>query len=111
MGHQGRSRLLIIEHNPKYHDYGKEEPTHVTFQVLGSGYQDPAKDLKSLPREYLLQNIHHRSYLARTQAAKALRKVGALDELTKFLSDPDPRLRRAALDGLIELELLVRRRR
>ena len=94
--------FLSIEHNPKYHDYGKEEPTHVTFQVLGSGYQDPAKDLKSLPREYLLQNIHHRSYLARTQAAKALRKVGALDELTKFLSDPDPRLRRAALDGLID---------
>ncbi len=94
--------FLSIEHNPKYHDYGKEEPTHVTFQVLGNGYQEPKMDLKSLPREYLLQNIHHRSYLARTQAAKALRKVGALDELTKFLSDPDPRLRRAALDGLID---------
>jgi hypothetical protein len=94
--------FLSIEHNPKFHDYGPEEPTHVIFQVLGNGYQEPTKDLNSLPKEMLLKNIHHRSYLARTQAAKALRKVGALDELEKFLSDPDPRLRRAALDGLID---------
>ena len=40
--------------------------------------------------------------MIRTQAAKALRKVGAFDELEKLLSDPDPRLRRAALDGLID---------
>jgi hypothetical protein len=46
--------------------------------------------------------MHHRRYVVRTQAALALRKVGALDELEKFLSDPDPRLRRAALDGLMD---------
>jgi hypothetical protein len=94
--------FLSIEHNPKFQDYGPQEPTHVIFQVLGNGYQEPTKDIHSLSREYLLKNIHHRSYLARTQAAKALRKVGAFDELEKFLSDPDPRLRRAALDGLID---------
>ena len=46
--------------------------------------------------------MYHRRYIVRTQAALALRKVGALDALEKFLSDPDPRLRRAALDGLID---------
>ncbi len=94
--------FFSIEHNPKFHDYGPEEPAHIPFYALGDGYQQPEKDLNSLPREILLKNIHHRRYVVRTQAALALRKVGALDELEKFLSDPDPRLRRAAIDGLID---------
>ncbi len=94
--------FLSIENHPKFKDYGPEEPIHVTFQVLGHGYAAPTKDLKTLPREYLLQNMHHRNYVIRTQAAKALCKVGAMDEMEKFLSDPDPRLRRAAIDGLID---------
>jgi len=94
--------FFSIEHHPKYFDYGPEEPAHLAFFELGDAYQKPEKDLSSLPREMLLKNMHHRRYIVRTQAALALRKVGALDELEKFLSDPDPRLRRAALDGLID---------
>ena len=94
--------FFSIEHNPKYLEYGPEEPSHIPFYALGDGYQKPEKDLNSLPREFLLKNMHHRRYVVRTQAALALRKVGALDELEKFLSDPDPRLRRAALDGLMD---------
>ena len=94
--------FFSIDHNPKFHDYGPEEPAHIAFFALGDGYTQPEKDLKSLPREIILKNMHHRRYIVRTQAALALRKVGALDELEKFLSDPDPRLRRAALDGLID---------
>jgi hypothetical protein len=94
--------FFSIEHSPKFHEYGPEEPAHIPFYALGDGYQKPEKDLNSLPREILLKNMHHRRYVVRTQAALALRKVGALDELEKFLSDPDPRLRRAALDGLID---------
>jgi hypothetical protein len=94
--------FLSIDHNPKYFDYGPEEPAHVPFYALGGAYHKPAKDLKSLPRETLLKNIHHRNYMIRTQAGKALREVGAFDELEKLLSDPDPRVRRAALDGLID---------
>ncbi|MFM7181778.1 MAG: DUF6288 domain-containing protein [Verrucomicrobiales bacterium] len=94
--------FFSIDHHPKFFDYGPDEPAHLPFIVLGDAYQKPEKDLKTVPREILLKNIHHRSYMLRTQAAKALRKVGALDELEKFLSDPDPRLRRAALDGLID---------
>jgi hypothetical protein len=94
--------FFSIEHNPKFHDYGPEEPAHIPFFALGDAYTQPEKDLSSLPREVLLKNMHHRRYIVRTQAALALRKVGALDELEKFLSDPDPRLRRAALDGLMD---------
>lgn len=94
--------FLSIDHHPKYLEYGPEEPAHVPFLALGDAYQKPQKDLHSLPREMLLKNMHHRRYIVRTQAALALREVGALDELEKFLSDPDPRLRRAALDGLID---------
>jgi len=94
--------FFSIDHNPKYFDYGPEEPAHIAFFALGDAYTKPEKDLNSLPREILLKNMYHRRYIVRTQAALALRKVGALDELEKFLSDPDPRLRRAALDGLID---------
>jgi hypothetical protein len=69
---------------------------------LGGAYHKPEKDLNSLPRETLLKNIHHRNYMIRTQAGKALREVGAFDDLEKLLRDPDPRVRRAALDGLID---------
>jgi hypothetical protein len=69
---------------------------------LGGAYHQPEKDLKTLPRETLLKNIYHRNYMIRTQAGKALRTVGAFDELEKLLRDADPRVRRAALDGLID---------
>jgi len=94
--------FLSIEHSPKYFDYGPEEPAHLAFFALGDAYQQPQGDLSSLPREVLLKNVHHRRYVVRVKAAIALRKVGALDDLERLLSHPDPRLRRAALDGLID---------
>ena len=94
--------FLSIDHNPKYFEYSPEEPADVPFHALGGAYHKPAKDLNSLPRETLLKNIHHRNYMIRTQAGKALREVGAFDELEKLLRNPDPRVRRAALDGLID---------
>ena len=53
-------------------------------------------------REAILKNVYHKRYMIRAQAAKALREIGAFDELEKLLRDPDPRVRRAALDGLID---------
>ncbi len=94
--------FLSIEHNPRYLEYGPEEPAHVPFFALGGAYHKPEKDLNSLPKETLLKNIYHRNYMIRTQAGKALLAVGAFDELEKLLRDPDPRVRRAALDGLID---------
>jgi hypothetical protein len=94
--------FLSIDHNPKYFGYGPDEPAHVPFYALGGAYHKPEKDLKSLPRESLLKNIYHRNYMIRTQAGKALRTVGAFDDLEKLLRDPDPRVRRAALDGMTD---------
>jgi len=94
--------FLSTEDNPNYSTYGDSEPTHVPFWKFGSAYHKPEVDLQSVPRKEMLKNIYHRNYMIRVQAAKALRSVGALDELEKLLQDPDPRVRRAGLDGLID---------
>ena len=94
--------FLSLDHNPAYLKYGPEEPTHIPFYALGRAHHQPEKDLKTLPRETLLKNIYHRNYMIRAQAGKALRTVGAFDDLEKLLRDSDPRVRRAALDGLID---------
>jgi len=101
-GNKADQAFLSIDHNPQYFQYGKEEPPHVPFYALGGAYHQPAKDLNTLPRETLLKNIYHRNHMIRTQAGKALRTVGAFDELEKLLGNPDPRVRRAALDGMID---------
>jgi hypothetical protein len=101
-GTKADTAFLSIDHNPKYFGYGPDEPAHVPFYALGGAYHQPEKDLNSLPRETLLKNIYHRNYMIRTQAGKALRTVGAFDDLEKLLRDPDPRVRRAALDGMID---------
>ncbi len=101
-GTQADRAFLAIDHNPKYYDYGPDEPTHVPFWALGGAYHRPRTDIESVPREVMLKNVYHRRYVIRAQAAKALRAVGAFDELEKILRDPDPRVRRAGLDGLID---------
>jgi len=94
--------FLSIDHHPGYFEHGADEPAHIPFHALGGAYHQPEKDLKSLAREVPLKNIHHRNFMIRAQAAKALRETGALAELEKFLRHPDPRLRRAALDGMTD---------
>ena len=94
--------FLSIEHNPEYLKYGPEEPAHVPYYALGGAYHQPEKDLKILPREVFLKNVYHRHGMIRTQAGKALRATDAFDDLEKLLQDSDPRVRRAALDGLID---------
>ena len=94
--------FLSLEHNPKYLKYGAEDPAHIPYYALGGQYHQPEKDLKTLPREVFLKNISQRNDMFRTQAGKALRAVEAFDELEKLLQDPDPRARRAALDGMID---------
>ena len=93
--------FLSIEHNPNYLKSGRPEPIHVPFYNLGSAYSKPG-DVKNMPPEYLVRNAYHARYMIRCQAGKALREVGAFGELEKLLTDPDPRARRAALDGMID---------
>ncbi len=90
-----------VEHGEPYHAYGEAEPVHVPFRKLGSAYAEPGADLPSI-RDEILRNVHHASYVIRAQAGKALLRIGALDELERLLDDPDPRVRRAGLDGLTD---------
>jgi len=94
--------FLSAENNPKYSMYGKDEPTHVPFYKFGGAYNKPLQDLKTVARKEMLKNVYHRRYMIRAQAAKALCATGAFDELEKLLVDSDPRVRRAALDGMMD---------
>lgn len=100
-GRKADRDFLSSENGEPYRDYGTDEPVHVPYFKFGSAYKTPeAADLAKMPREEMIKNIYHRNYMIRSQAAKALKRVGALDELEKLLEDNDPRVRRAALDGL-----------
>lgn len=81
--------------------YGKDEPIHVPFYRYGNAYRKAA-DLADVARGDMLRNVHHKRYVIRSQAAKALRAVGAFEELERLLRDDDPRVRRAALDGMCD---------
>ncbi|MBT8045388.1 MAG: hypothetical protein KJO79_10595, partial [Verrucomicrobiae bacterium] len=91
-----------IDHNPKYYNYGGDEPTHIPYWTFGSAYWTPKWDPKIHTREKMLKNVYHRRYMIRTQAAKAMLVMGYVDDLEKLLNDPDPRVRRAGIDGLID---------
>jgi len=101
-GVKADAEFLSIEKNPKYAAYGKPEPVHIPFYKFGAAYHRPVANLKDVPKKEIIKNVYHDSYVIRAQAAKALRIVGAFSELEQMLDDPDPRVRRAALDGLID---------
>jgi len=92
-----------IEHNPKHLTDGGDEPIHVPFYRFGNAYMKrSAGDLQGVTEEEMVRYAYHKRFVVRAQAAKALRVTGRLDALTKLLGDPDPRVRRGALDGIID---------
>jgi hypothetical protein len=101
-GNEADLAFLAIDHNPKYYNYGGDEPTHVPYWTFGSAYWTPEWDPKIHTREKMLKNVYHRSFMIRAQAAKAMLVMGYLDDLEKLLDDPDPRVSRAGIDGLID---------
>jgi len=92
----------LSTHHPDYYKHGGDGPTHVPLWRLGTAYTKTAANLETIPIKEMLKNIHHQRYSIRCQAAKALRQTGRLDVLQGLLTHQDPRLRRAALDGLID---------
>ncbi|MDT8389841.1 MAG: DUF6288 domain-containing protein [Lentisphaeria bacterium] len=91
-----------IEHNPKFFEHGKEMAPHEIMSLLGNAYNQTDPEQLGATREQILQNVYHHRYMFRSQACKALVKSGELEMIEKLLTDPDPRLRRAALDGIID---------
>lgn len=102
-GRKADLAFLSIENGEHYRQAASNEPIHVTYSKLGSGYGAPgSNDLMRVSREELVKNVYHWHYMVRAQAAKALMHTGAFGELEKLLQDADPRVRRAALDGLTD---------
>ena len=56
--------------------------------------------VKGLDLDVMLKNVRHARCAVRTAAAKALCFGGHFEEIEDLLGSPDPRLRRAALDGI-----------
>ncbi len=94
--------FLDIEYNPTYAEYGDPEPVHVPFYMLGSAYMKPLFDPETVSKQRILKNLYHPRYMIRAQAGKALRIIGAFEDMERLLNDADPRVRRAICDGLVD---------
>ena len=92
--------FLSSKPNKDFYKYGKDDEIQVPFWQLPVGLQYGPQTVKDLPLEMMLKNVRHARYEVRTAAAKALCMNKRLGELETLLRDPDPRLRRAALDGI-----------
>lgn len=101
-GRKADLAFLSIENGKPYGNYGKDEPVHVPLSFLGDAYGRDTNALAAVRRGEILKNVYHRRYMIRAQAAKALLRLGAVDELERLLQDKDPRVRRAGLDGLMD---------
>jgi len=78
-----------------------QEPVYQLARKLGDAYS-AEPNYAGMSAAELAQIARHRNYMIRAQAAKALMHTGAFGELEKMMADPDPRVRRAACDGLTD---------
>ena len=99
-GNDADRAFLSSKHNRDFYKYGKAEEIHIPHQQLP--VQLGSKNVSHLPLKTLLKNVRHGRYEIRLAAAKALRMNKHFGELEKLLRDPDPRLRRAGLDGITD---------
>jgi hypothetical protein len=92
--------FLSAKHHKDFYQYGKEDEIHILFRQLPLRLQYSPRDVKGLSLNMMLKNVRHARCSVRMGAAKALCMNRHFGELEKLLRDPDPRLRRAALDGI-----------
>ena len=86
--------------NKEFGKYGKEEEIHIPFWQLPVGLVYGPGNVQAIPLDTLLKNVRHARFQVRAAAAKGLAMTRRFGELEQLLRDPDPRLRRAALDGI-----------
>jgi Family of unknown function (DUF6288) len=99
-GNESDRAFLSAKHHPDFYTYGAEESIHIPYWQLPVRLQYSPKDVKGLSLETMQKNVRHARCEIRAGAAKALCMNKQYGELEKLLRDPDPRLRRAALDGI-----------
>ncbi|MCH7228870.1 DUF6288 domain-containing protein [Haloferula sp. A504] len=103
-GNQADLAFLKIEPVDGYEEYGEPLAIHRITPLIGSAYirGSVEEDPDSVSLDQLNQFVRHQSYMIRAQAAKALRIKGEWKVLEELLRHPDPRMRRAALDGMLD---------
>ena len=99
-GNEADQAFLAAEHHKDFYKYGQDESIHVAWFALPHGLRFGPNDAQGLPLNMMLKYVHHARCGIRANAARALVFTGHFDEIEKLLRDPDPRLRRAALDGI-----------
>ncbi len=92
--------FLTSRHHKDFCKYGEEEEIHIPYWQLPLRLQYYPNQVKDLSLNMMLKNVRHARYTVRAAAAKALCMNKRHTELESLLRDPDPRLRRAALDGI-----------
>jgi len=93
--------FVSIEHGAPYRQSATDEPVYRLASQLGDAYSS-STNYTGMARAELVRITHHRNFMIRAQAAKALMHTGAFAELEKLMEDSDPRVRRAAVDGLTD---------
>ncbi len=101
-GNEADLAFLDARHHPDFHRYGEEEEFYVPFRrtPLPHGLRYAPDQFRDVPLEALRKYVRHYHYVIRAGAAKVMAMNGHVEELEQLLNDPDPRLRRAALDGI-----------
>jgi hypothetical protein len=94
----GRPRDLEFLRTDYCEGFGKEETEpHDIYNKLGDAYNKPTEKAE---KAFFVKMMRHYNPNARTMAGLALGRLGATDEIAQALQDPDPRVRRAALDAI-----------
>ena len=96
----GNERDLAFLSNEYGKGFGKEEfAPHEVYRMMGDQYTKPtgkgAKD-----KDLCVRMLYHYQSVAQTRAALSLARMGATKEIARAIDDPDPRVRRAACEGI-----------
>jgi len=96
----GRPRDIEFLRTDYCEGFGKEEmEPHEIYDRLGDAYNKPKA---KADKAFCVKMMRHYNPTARRQAAAVLGRLGAADELLAGLQDQDPRVRRAALEGITQ---------
>ena len=99
-GNEADLAFLSSEHHSEFEAFGKEEEMHVTFWKFPLRLKYSPDDVKNIPLKTMQKHVRHARNSVRSAAAKALCMNGYYGEIEELLKKNDPRLRRAALDGI-----------
>jgi hypothetical protein len=99
-GNDADLAFLTSKHHEDYYQHGEEDEIHVPYWNLPCQLSYSPGTYRRLPLKMMLKNARHARCVVRGAAAKALCFNRQYGEIEKLLGDPDPRMRRTALDGI-----------